>query len=903
MSKKLVDSNGLEKLSQGLHRLNKEMIEAEQSRAVEEEQALKSEIELTKNMFDGRAIKYITQADYDQLPEAERNSTTVTYFITDAEDLSHDHNNKDFLDNLDARNITIGNKSQLFDGVNDLVYSIKDIGAAPASHNHDEYYTKSEIDTEIGKIEDSLLEKADKIHNHDDKYYTEGEIDDKLNNKADKVHSHDDKYYTEDEIDDIVDTINTNIANKAPLTHEHTEYALKSKVEEDLKTIGNSIDDIETDLSEVQTQLSNKSDSTHKHSDLYLTEEEIDAKLDNKSDTSHDHDDDYYLKTEIDTTVESLQTAINGKSDSGHHHDDDYYTEGEIDKKLSDIDSTITEKVSDLNTAIVTAKTGAISESKSYTDEAITKLVDSAPDAMNTLNELAKSINDHQSEYEAYVETVTNAIATAKADAISDADSKDEALHAIISKEIDDDVAVEKERATKAESALGDQIAEKSPIGHIHDDIYYTEDEIDDIVSALQKEIDNDVLTEKERAMEAESVLQANIDKKANESHGNHIPDPQTADNAIFLRNDNTWAKVTPSNIGAAAEEHGDHIPAPQTTDNTMFLRNDNVWAAVTPTNIGAALAVHEHDDKYFTEDEINNKIEDVNITIETKESILQGSIEDTIDMFGGKSIRYITQAEYEQLSEGERNSDSVTYFILDANDLSHEHENKDFLDNLNAINLTVGNKTQMYDGTKDLAFSLTDIGAALSEHNHNEAYFTKTEIETKIENINDVITANSSTLQTNMNAKADKDHNHDDRYITNEIITTQVENIYMVIDNNHAAVMAATNNKADKIHVHSSADIQDRIKNIGPTGNKLILTTDKVQVVHGMTSDLEIEFPVVSTYTQIHVYFDAEEDMNLILPEGCRWRLDANIETGKSYELIATYTTRWLVNILIYSE
>lgn len=718
MSKKLVDSNGLEKLSQGLHRLNKEMIEAEQSRAVEEEQALKSEIELTKSMFDGRAIKYITQADYDQLSEAEKNSTTVTYFITDAEDLSHDHDNKDFLDNLDARNIIIGNKSQLFDGVNDLVYSIEDIGAAPASHNHDGVY----------------------------------------------------------------------------------------------------------------------------------------------------------------------------------------YTEGEIDKKLSDIDSTIAGKVSELNTAIVTAKTGAISESKSYTDEAITKLVDSAPDAMNTLNELAKSISDHQSEYEAYVETVTNAIATAKADAISDATSKDEALHTIISKEIDDDIAVEKERAIKAESALGDQIAEKSPIGHIHDDIYYTEEEIDDIVIALQKEIDSDVLAEKERAMEAESVLQANIDKKANESHGNHIPDPKTADNAIFLRNDNTWAKVTPSNIGAAAEEHGDHIPAPQATDNTMFLRNDNVWAAVTPTNIGAALAVHEHDDKYFTEDEINNKIEDVNITIETKESILQGSIEDTIDMFGGKSIRYITQAEYEQLSEGERNSDSVTYFILDANDLSHEHENKDFLDNLNAINLTVGNKTQMYDGTKDLAFSLTDIGAALSEHDHNDKYFTKTETEIKIENINDAIIANSSTLQTNINTKADKNHTHDDKYITNETLVTQVENLYMVIDNNHAAEMASINNKADKIHVHSSADIQDKAKYIVPSENKLTLTTDKVQIAYGMATGTEIVLPVVSAYTQIHVYFDAYTDMELILPDDCRWRLDTNIEAGNSYEIVATYTTRWLVNILVYS-
>ena len=34
-------------------------------------------------------------------------------------------------------------------------------------------------------------------------------------------------------------------------------------------------------------------------------------------------------------------------------------------------------------------------------------------------------------------------------------------------------------------------------------------------------------------------------------SHGNHVPDPQSPDNAIFLRNDNTWQRVTPEAIGA----------------------------------------------------------------------------------------------------------------------------------------------------------------------------------------------------------------------------------------------------------------------------------------------------------------------------------------------------------------
>ena len=50
--------------------------------------------------------------------------------------------------------------------------------------------------------------------------------------------------------------------------------------------------------------------------------------------------------------------------------------------------------------------------------------------------------------------------------------------------------------------------------------------------------------------------LQDALDEKANTSHGNHVPTTQTADNAKFLRNDNTWQIVTPENIGAATEVH-----------------------------------------------------------------------------------------------------------------------------------------------------------------------------------------------------------------------------------------------------------------------------------------------------------------------------------------------------------
>lgn len=47
------------------------------------------------------------------------------------------------------------------------------------------------------------------------------------------------------------------------------------------------------------------------------------------------------------------------------------------------------------------------------------------------------------------------------------------------------------------------------------------------------------------------------ITDAAAKSHGNHVPTTQTANNATFLRNDNTWQKVTPGNIGAPTTSGG----------------------------------------------------------------------------------------------------------------------------------------------------------------------------------------------------------------------------------------------------------------------------------------------------------------------------------------------------------
>ena len=90
-----------------------------------------------------------------------------------------------------------------------------------------------------------------------------------------------------------------------------------------------------------------------------------------------------------------------------------------------------------------------LADAKKYADEEITKLVDSAPDAMNTLNELAQAIKDHGDVYSGYVEQHAQAMADMKKD---------------LQDEIDADVKVvadelDKQKDAEQEGTLAHQIA------------------------------------------------------------------------------------------------------------------------------------------------------------------------------------------------------------------------------------------------------------------------------------------------------------------------------------------------------------------------------------------------------------------------------------------------------------
>lgn len=58
----------------------------------------------------------------------------------------------------------------------------------------------------------------------------------------------------------------------------------------------------------------------------------------------------------------------------------------------------------------------------------------------------------------------------------------------------------------------------------------------------------------------------------AAKSHGNHVPATQTASGKVFLRNDNTWATVTPANIGA--------VPTARTVNGKALSANVSLSAS-----------------------------------------------------------------------------------------------------------------------------------------------------------------------------------------------------------------------------------------------------------------------------------------------------------------------------------
>ena len=338
------------------------------------------------------------------------------------------------------------------------------------------------------------------------------------------------------------------------------------------------------------------------------------------------------------------------------------------------------------------------------------------------------------------------------------------------------------------------------------------------------------------------------------------------------------------------------------------------------------------------------------------QENALLDNINSVREMFGGKSIRYVTKAEYDELTEAELNNDTIVYFITDVTDVSHEHVNKQFLDSLNQEvldakqnkedqNLATEDKTiigainELLAGVNTI-FAWAGNGDLLLTDAKDTIVNVVNELQTEINELqvsseeldNDIFTVTAKAIELdikklnkedfdNLNLDTVNDDIFDLQAKAIELETYKADKEYVdeklstmdAITLNGYSLWVGTTKELEQIEEKDSNTLyfeieenENKIVTVTPVDNKITLTLDKYQKANAL-NNAEIILPEVTDFTELHLFFDRDmsnDEMSIILPDNCRWRVDSNLQSSTSFELIAIYNTvHWFVNIVAYSD
>ena len=251
--------------------------------------------------------------------------------------LTHDHDGRYYTES--EVNTLLGQRS-LLSHHHDANYSNithnHDILYSLLTHNHDSIYavksvelTVSDLNTRMFNIENGYTEG----HSHANLLILNGVTDVKItewNNKANTVHLHDDRYYTEVETDTLLNQRSLlshhHDASYSLLTHNHnTLYSLLAHHHDANYSLishnHNTLYSLLTHHHDANYSLTTHHHNalysllTHDHDGRYYTESEVNTLLNQRSLLSHHHDASYSLLTHNHNTLYSLLA---------HHHDANY---------------------------------------------------------------------------------------------------------------------------------------------------------------------------------------------------------------------------------------------------------------------------------------------------------------------------------------------------------------------------------------------------------------------------------------------------------------------------------------------------------------------------------------------------------------------------------------------------
>ena len=515
----------------------------------------------------------------------------------------------------------------------DITLSAEDVGAdasgyAASALTLAKEHTDTSINTLSNEINTKLATKSDTSHTHDDRYYTESEIDSKLAEKADASHNHNTAYDAKGDAEKAKVAANTYTDENIEALNEGFSDVIYQMYGDDITEEGApTIRAIASDeASKVQSNLDAVSDNLTAHidnSDIHFTATErtklagiatgankyshpssgvtagtyrsvtvdanghvtkgtnpttlseygiTDAASKSTVATLQQNFDEHVDDTELHFTTadrtkfsgiesgaqKNTLTGVKGSAEST-------YRTGNVNITAANIGLGNVNNTSDANKPVSTAQQAAIDAAKTaantYTDGKVanlasTTVVDNKISSHNTStsahSDIRSLISDLSTKLNNFLD-VDDATTDQLSEVLTMINSNKETLESITTSKINVSDIVDNLTTSSASKVLSakqgvaikslidtlqaslDELEEtlsgKANSGHTHDDRYYTETEVDSLLSG-----------------------------KANTSHGNHVPTTETANNAKFLRNDNTWQTVTPANIGAAAASHGTHV-------------------------------------------------------------------------------------------------------------------------------------------------------------------------------------------------------------------------------------------------------------------------------------------------------------------------------------------------------
>jgi hypothetical protein len=544
-------------------------------------------------------------------------------------------------------------------------------GKSDTGHNHDgRYYTESELDS--GQLDNRYYTETELDNGQlDSRYYTESEMDTTLSGKSDTGHTHDGRYYTESELD------SGQLDNRY-----YTESELDS----------GQLDNRYYTETEMDTALSGKSDTGHIHDDRYYTETEMDTTLSGKSDTGHTHDDRYYTETEMDT-------ALSGKSDTGHTHDDRYYTETEIDTALSGKSDTSHDHDSEYVSLTANQSVGG---NKTFTGTIVIQNDLTVSGTTTYINTQELNVGDNIVRLNANLSgtgPTENAGIQIERGTSTDANLIwDEAADKWVAGLVGSEVGISLEGHTHddryyTESEVDALISGTSAVGHNHDNRYYTESELD------AGQLDNRYYTETE--------MDTTLSGKSDTGH--------THDDRYYTETEMDTALSGKSDTG---HTHDDRYYTETEMDTALGGKSDTghthddryyTESEVDALISGTAASNHNHDSRYYTETELNNGQLDNRYYTESEldsgqldnryytESEMDTTLSGKSDTGHTHDDRYYTESEVDSLLLGVSvsGSDHSTLANLDYASSGHTgfaasgHTHSDYLNKDGSVALT----------------------------------------------------------------------------------------------------------------------------------------------------------------------------------------------------------------------